>query len=75
MNKESHRKMHSLVPVYAALSRIQKLAVEGFQGGLSDKFIDVRTEAEDGMAQLIMVENALVHDTYKRRKYEQANVR
>jgi hypothetical protein len=59
MNNKNHQTIHSLVPVYASLSRIQKLAVEGFQTGRADIFIDIRTECEDGLAQLSTVENNL----------------
>lgn len=74
MNKSVHSAIHSLVPVYAALSRIQKLSVDGFQNGKIDLFVDIRKECEDGMAQLIMVEQELVHPK-RRRKYEQTSKR
>ena len=65
MNKKQHSKIHSLVPVYASLSRIQKLAVEGYQSGRADTFIDVRVEAEDGLAQLLMVEKEILDGKHK----------
>lgn len=70
MNQEGHDTIHSLVPIYAAFSRIVKDSVEGYQGGRLDRFVDIRSEAENAMAALIMLEKDLKSDTYKRRKYD-----
>lgn len=72
MNGHDHNTIHSLVPVYASLSRILKLAVEGHVGGRADLFIDIRTECEDGLAQLAMVERLLSGSGQKRRSYERS---
>lgn len=75
MTPESHKTIHSLVPVYASLSRIQKLAVDGFRGGAYINYQEIRTEAESGMAELMMLEKQLAGEGQNRRKYEQTAIR
>ena len=77
MNHQAHTTIHSLVPVYASLSRIIKMAVDGHRDGNANRYIDIRTEAEAGMSDLVMLEAELVggKGVRGRRSYEQANVR
>lgn len=63
MNGKAHNTIHALAPVYGRLSMIQKLAVDGFKNGKSDVFVDIRKEAEEGMAQLMMIEKDLVNES------------
>lgn len=72
MNKQSHNTLHLLVPVYSALYRIQKFAVDGFVSGKADLFVDIRRECEKGMGDLLTLEQQLVgKDGKRRREYEQ----
>lgn len=84
MNKQSHHTIHSLVPVYAALSRIVRLAVELDNDGntilLSSTVLqklakEIRLEADYGMSDLVMLEAELVGDGSGRRKYERARIK
>lgn len=62
MNKKTHNRIHSLVPIYASLSRICKESVDGWKDGKIDRFVDIRKEAEDGMAQLLVIENQILKE-------------
>jgi hypothetical protein len=51
-----HDTIHSLAEVFANLSLIQKMSVDGFKTGASGFYIDIRNEAEMGMARLRKME-------------------
>jgi len=63
----AHRTVHSLVPVYAAISRIQKLSVDGQRSGKIDLFIDITAEANEALAHLMMIEKDLGTDVLLKR--------
>lgn len=62
-----HKTIHSLVPVYASISRIQKLSVDGQRSGKIDLFVDITAEANDALAQLMMIEKELGSDVLSKR--------
>jgi bisphosphoglycerate-independent phosphoglycerate mutase (AlkP superfamily) len=76
MNEQGHRTIHSLVPVYTALHRINKKAIEGIESHNHDAFLEIRDVARDGMIHLMDLEKQIASDNgHRRRKYEQTSQR